>query len=512
MSLEDNAKGTGKVWLVGAGPSDAELLTVKGRRLLAEADVIVYDRLAGVGVLAWGRPDAVYIDVGKRAGHHPIPQEEINRILVEQAVEGRRVVRLKGGDPLVFGRGGEEASALKRAGVPFEIVPGITSAIAVPAYLGIPVTHRDLASSLHIVTAHKKDGSLPDIRYQALVEGGGTLVFLMGVHTIRSVTAGLLAEGMSPDMPAAVLERGTRAVQRRITGTVAELAQKAEAAHVQSPAIILVGQAAAFQDMDWYGERPLAGVKILVTRPRERTLRLSAMLRAEGAEVLEAPAIRLVPVADKKDLDQALAEMADYAWLVFTSPSGVRIFLEELRKRRMDVRRLAHMRIAVIGEGTAGELTQAGLYPDLMPDVYDGAHLGAALAREVKPGERVLLPRARIGNRELTEKLKDAGADVTDLPIYDTQYEEVPWLDLEREFADGRTYAMFTSASTVRGFVKSAGDLRLSGVRALCIGSMTAAAAAGAGMETYTAAKPTLEALVELAKEAAAKEREDGRR
>ena len=208
MSLEDNAKGTGKVWLVGAGPSDAELLTVKGRRLLAEADVIVYDRLAGVGVLAWGRPDAVYIDVGKRAGHHPIPQEEINRILVEQAEEGRRVVRLKGGDPLVFGRGGEEASALKRAGVPFEIVPGITSAIAVPAYLGIPVTHRDLASSLHIVTAHKKDGSLPDIRYQALVEGGGTLVFLMGVHTIRSVTAGLLAEGMSPDMPAAVLERG----------------------------------------------------------------------------------------------------------------------------------------------------------------------------------------------------------------------------------------------------------------------------------------------------------------
>ena len=242
MSLEtDTQKSdkTGKVYLVGAGPSDVELITVKGKRLLEEAEVIVYDRLVGNGILMWGSRHARYIDVGKRSGHHPIPQEEINQILVREARKGQKVVRLKGGDPLVFGRGGEEAAALKKAGIPFEIVPGITSAIGVPSYLGIPVTHRDMASSVHIVTAHKKDGSLPDIHYRSLAEGGGTIVFLMGVSTIGNVMAGLLEEGMAPDMPAAVLERGTTSAQRKIIGTVGDIAQKAVREQVQSPAIIL---------------------------------------------------------------------------------------------------------------------------------------------------------------------------------------------------------------------------------------------------------------------------------
>ncbi len=513
MSLETDTqenRRVGKVYLVGAGPSDVELITVKGKRLLEEADVIVYDRLVGNGILMWGGRNARYIDVGKRSGHHPIPQDEINQILVREARKGQRVVRLKGGDPLVFGRGGEEAAVLEQAGIPFEIVPGITSAIGVPSYLGIPVTHRDLASSVHIVTAHKKDGSLPDIHYRSLAEGGGTIVFLMGVSTLGNVMEGLLREGMSPDMPAAVLERGTTAAQRKIVGTVGTIAGKAARAKVQSPAIILVGYVAAFQAMDWYESRPLAGRKILVTRPRERGSRLAAMLRGEGAEVLELPTIRIEPVTEKEPLSRALAGLETFSWIVFTSPSGVRVFREELKKRRQDARSLAHLRIAAIGEGTAGELEAWGFYPDLIPEQYDGDNLGEALAASVQAGERVLIPRARAGNQELVRRLKEAGARVLDLPIYDTEYESFPWMDCEREFETGNCWAMFTSASTVRGFVRTAGELDLSKVTALCIGEMTAGEAKRAGMRTFTAARATLRDLVDLALQMAAEEREDG--
>lgn len=514
MSLEENRKekqNIGKVFLVGAGPSDVELITVKGKRLLEEADVIVYDRLMGSGLLMWGNVKAAYINVGKTAGHHPIPQDQINRILVTEAEKGKRVVRLKGGDPLVFGRGGEEAEALGKAGVPFEIVPGITSAVAVPAYLGIPVTHRNLASSLHIVTAHKKDGTLPDIRYKALTEGGGTLVFLMGLHTIRNVMEGLLKEGIEPDLPAAVLERGTTARQRKVVGTVGDIAQKTAEAKIESPAIILVGEVAAFDGMEWFDRRPLAGVKIAVTRPRERISKLSAMLREEGAEVLELPSIRIVPVEDKKEISRELGKIQEYTWIAFTSPSGVRIFREELHKRQMDVRRLSQVKIAAIGEGSRKELEEWGLFPDLVPDLYDGEHLGAALAARLAPGEKVLLPRARAGGRKLVEKLVEAGAEVTDLPMYDTLYESCSYLNYREEFEEGKTdYVIFTSASTVRGFVKSAAALDFSKVTALCIGPMTQKEAAGAGMKTYTAESATLSSLVELAKKAVQEDKKHG--
>lgn len=515
MSLEDNQteeQKTGTVYLVGAGPSDVELITVKGKRLLEEADVIVYDRLMGNGILMWGNEKASYINVGKTSGHHPIPQDEINRILIREAKKGRKVVRLKGGDPLVFGRGGEEAAALGGAGVSFEIVPGITSAVAVPAYLGIPVTHRDLASSVHIVTAHKKDGTLPDIRYRALTEGGGTLVFLMGLHTIRAVMEGLLREGIEPDLPAAVLERGTTARQRKIVGTVGNIAALTEEASVRSPAIILVGHAADFTGMEWFDRRPLAGVKIAVTRPKERISRLSSMLREKGAEVLELPSIRVVPVEENEKLSRELEQIGTYTWLVFTSPSGVRIFRRELSGRKVDVRSLSHLKIAVIGEGSRRELEEWGLFPDLVPDVYDGEHLGSALAERIRQGEKVLLPRARAGGRKLVEKLQEAGAVVTDLPTYDTLYDTCPYVDYEEEFFNGGTdYVMFTSASTVRGFVKSAPSLDFSKVTALCIGQMTCREARDAGMKTYTAREATLDSLVELAIQTVREEKEYGK-
>lgn len=498
----------GKVWLVGAGPSDIGLMTVKGKYLLERADVIVYDRLAGQGALTLGNPGARYIDVGKTAGRHPVPQQEIHRILVEEARKGNRVVRLKGGDPFVFGRGAEEALELEKAGIPFEIVPGITAATAVPAYQGIPVTCRNKASSLHLVTAHKKDGSFPDIPYGALAESGGTLVFFMGVHTLPRIQEGMRKAGMKDETPAAVLERGTTAGQRKILGTLKDIAEKAKEAKVQSPALILVGETAGMRELEWYDRRPLAGKKILLTRPREVSGELAAMLREKGAEVLEAPSIRIVPSREAGELAGALAEKPGYDWLVFTSRNGVRIFRDSLRQARVDIRTLAGVKVAAIGPGTGSALEEAGIWPDLMPEIYDGGHLGMALKEAVKTGERVLLPRARKGSPEVTAPLlKIPGVEIREIPVYDTVYETCPFLDIRKEIEEKITdYVLFTSASTVRGFVKTAEGMDFSLVTALCIGKQTAEAAAGYRMQVRTAREATPRALVELAEETAAEE------
>lgn len=492
----------GIVYLVGAGPADAELITVKGRRLLEEADVIVYDRLVGNGVLAWGNKNAKYIDVGKKSGFHPIPQDKINKILADEAKKGVKVVRLKGGDPLVFGRGAEEAEYLNRKGISFEIVPGITSAVSVPAYLGIPVTHRDMASSFHVVTAHKKDGSFPDISYEALTEGGGTLVFLMGVHTVKDVAEGLLKSKMPADTPAAILERGTTARQRKIKGTVGNITDMAASEKIKSPAIILVGKAAGETGMDWYDKRPLAGKKIVITRPRQQKDRLAAMLRERGAEVLEAPAIRIVPIEENPALDKALKNIREYDWLVFTSPTAVGIFRDYLKRHSMDNRKISHLKIAVIGEGTGREMREWGFCPDLVPKIYDCRHLGQALKAWVRKGERILLPRARMGSKELTDILQEAGIETADIPLYDTCPEELPWLDLKKEFEEGISdCAVFTSASTVQGFVKMAGDMDFGKVTALCIGDKTREEAEKVGMIVRTAKRADLASLVLLAEE-----------
>ena len=287
----------GKVTLVGAGPGDPGLLTRKGLEALERADVVVYDRLVSPAILALMPEGAVKINVGKEASRHPVPQEQINRILLEQAQQGHNVVRLKGGDPFLFGRGGEELELLAEHRIPFEEVPGITSAIAAPAYGGIPVTHRDCCSSLHIVTGHQRAGKELAIDFEALVRTGGTLVFLMGVSALPTICAGLLDAGMAPDTPAAVVERGTTPAQRRVSASLAELPRAAEAAAVQSPAVIVVGGVCALADQfDWFDHLPLKGKRVVVTRPRERAGTLSARLRALGADVWEYPCIATVPI------------------------------------------------------------------------------------------------------------------------------------------------------------------------------------------------------------------------
>lgn len=490
----------GKVWLVGAGPGDVGLLTVKGREVLAQAEVVVYDSLIGQGIRAQIPADARKIYVGKRSSNHTKTQEEINRILLEEAEKGFRVVRLKGGDPFLFGRGGEELELLTEHGIPYEVVPGVTSSLAVPAYQGIPVTHRDFCSSLHIITGHKRAGKDYDIDFEALVRAKGTLVFLMGVSALGSIMEGLLAGGMDPDMPAAVLENGTTAKQRRIVATVSTLEEEARRSAVRTPAIIVVGRVCTLaEEFSWYEKLPLAGMRVLLTRPRNLISRTAAMLREKGAEVVEMPSIRTEAMEDQSRLYQALADIREYGWLVFTSPTGVDVFFREMEKQEMDVRSLGGIRIAVIGEGTRKKLKEHSLYPDLMPETYDGDSLGEALAQQVKPGEKILIPRAEKGNENLVRLLAEAGAAVDDVPTYQTLYETEGMGEEISELEAGEIdCVVFTSASTVKGFAAGTEGLDYTKVRAACIGKQTKAAADRYGMQTFMAEKATIESLIEV--------------
>ena len=595
---------TGKVWLVGAGPGDRGLFTLKGLEVLQNAEVVVHDALIGDEVLTLIPEDAVKINVGKRASHHRMEQEQINRTLLEQAQAGKRVVRLKGGDPFLFGRGGEELELLAEHNIPFEVVPGVTSAFAVPAYNGIPVTHRDFTSSVHIITGHRRASKGPDVSadkylaagtgtgtaadkngsfgtgtgtaadkkesagtgkgdadslgidYEALVRTHGTLIFLMGLSNLPAIMKGLLLAGIDPDLPAAVLERGTTARQKRVLATVSTLEEEAARSQIQAPAIIVVGEVCRLADsFAWAEKRPLAGKKILLTRPKELISEMAVRLRRAGAEVLEMPAIETVPIEPNPALDRKMAELraGDKRpdWIIFTSPSGVRIFMERLLSEQ-DIRVLAGIKIAVIGEGSAKKLRTYGIRADFMPSVYDGETLGRELARKIrqesaeaelqKPAEekihsfteenvhysaeetlqksaepdppvRILIPHAAIGNPELTEELQKAGnVEISDIAIYDTRYVSPELVDVPAQIRKGEIdYAVFTSASTVRGFSAVMKDTDLSGFKAICIGRQTRAAAEARGMETRMAEKATLDALVEAVMRCAA-ETTDGRR
>ena len=484
---------TGKVWLVGAGPSDVELLTIKGKEILQKAQVVVYDRLVGAGILALIPEEAEVIDVGKRAGNHTMPQEQINQLLLQKAQEGKRVVRLKGGDPFLFGRGGEELELLAEHEIPFEIVPGITSAISVPAYNGIPVTHRDYTSSLHIITGHKRQGERLNLDFEALVRLKGTLVFLMGVSALSDICQGLLDAGMEPDMPAAVLQRGTTARQKKVIATVSTLAEEAEKQGIETPAIIVVGKVCVLgTEFGWYEKKPLFGKRILVTRPKERSGTLCGKLREAGAEVVEMPAIKTVPIPENKNLETELERLETYHYLAFTSPAGVKVFFDILKQHRMDIRSIGNAKIAAIGRGTQKELEERGLICELMPEVYDGEHLGILLGETVKDGEKILIPRAAEGNRQLIQEItKRSKAEITDLPIYETVYETVRF---EPEDID---MAVFTSASTVRGFAQAVKQAGITGILAVCIGTQTQAAAKELGMQTVTAEVAAIDSLVE---------------
>ncbi|MDO4287020.1 MAG: uroporphyrinogen-III C-methyltransferase [Eubacteriales bacterium] len=489
----------GHVTLVGAGPGDPGLLTVKGRQAILNADVVVYDRLVGPEILALMPSKAECIDVGKKSNHHPVPQWRINEILLEKAREGKRVVRLKGGDCFLFGRGGEELELLVENGIDFDVVPGVTSALAVPAYAGIPVTHRDFTSSVHIITGHAKAGSELDIDFDALVRHKGTLVFLMSVSSTPMILHRLMQAGMSADMPAAMIERGTLPGQRKVVATVGTLVQEMQKAGIESPAILIVGSVCALSDgFDWYDKLPLHGVTVAVTRPKQRAGTLTERLRRLGADVISYPCIETETIWPNMPVVEALASMEQYHWLVLTSPAGVDVLVQLLNAADMDMRSLAHMKVAVIGAGTAKKLKEHGLRADYIPAVYDSVHLAEGLIRLVQEGERVLMLRAEIGTPELPELLAQACVSFDDVPVYRTLYHSERREEMAAMLADGSIdYITFTSASTVHGFVESLPEgTNMTGFTALCIGPSTEKAAKAAGMHTITAANATIDAML----------------
>lgn len=487
----------GQVILVGAGPGDPDLLTIKGKKAIESADVVVYDRLVSPAIFRLIPPDAEKINVGKESSNHTVPQEQINQILLKKALEGKCVVRLKGGDPFLFGRGGEELELLAEHGVSFQEIPGVTSAIAVPAYAGIPVTHRDFCSSVHIVTGHQRAGKPLDIHFEALVQTGGTLVFLMGVSALSNICQGLLDAGMDPDMPAAVVEKGTTPAQRPILATVSTLPETAKKRQVKSPAVIVVGKVCSFSEQfDWFDHLPLKGRQVIVTRPKERVGILSDRLRSLGAEVTEFPCIETHPYPSCSEMEEAIEKIDSYEWLVFTSPAGVSALMQLLERTGRDVRALGRIKLAAIGPGTDRELNKYGLKADLIPPVYDGAHLGQSL-REQNPSGKVLILRAQWGTPALTEELDKGTISYHDIRCYETRY-TAPNVETVRNLLSKNPLITFTSASTVRGFFSALGENEdYSGVTAVCIGKQTQAEAEKYHLHTITAETATIDALIQ---------------
>lgn len=505
----------GKVWLAGAGPGDAGLLTVKTEQLIENADVIVYDALISAEILSLIPPDKEWIYVGKRSGKHELSQEKINQILCEEALRGKNVLRLKGGDPFIFGRGGEELELLAEHKIPFEIVPGISSAAAVPAYAGIPVTHRDYTSSFHVITGHpRKDGN-SQVDYQALARLDATLVFLMGITAMEAICKGLMDAGMDGTTPAAVLEKGTTAAQRRVVSTVEHLKEESDKAEIKTPALIVIGKVCTLSEgFHWAEDRPLGGRQFLITRPRESGSLLAERLRSLGAQVIELPAIVTKEKEDNQQLFDALDRMEHekvQGWLVFTSPIGVKIFFRQLLKRKMDLRRLFHksceIKIAAIGSATEQALQEHGLFPDLVPETYCAKNLGEKLAFMADPQSYILIVRAAQGSRELIPPLLDAGLTVEDVSLYETLYQMHPQIrgKIRSMLAGGEIDAItFTSGSTVRGFVESVGpfgesELELAaGLTAVCIGEQTAAKAAELKIPVLVSREASIDSMVEL--------------
>ncbi|MCI9575395.1 MAG: uroporphyrinogen-III C-methyltransferase [Clostridiales bacterium] len=485
----------GKVWLVGAGPGDSGLLTLKGKQILEQGEVILYDSLVGEGILAWMPDSAEKIPVGKRVGRHHMAQEEINLLLLEKAKAGKRVVRLKGGDPFLFGRGGEELELLAQHRIPFEVVPGVSSAIAVPAYQGIPVTHRDFCSSLHIITGHKKQDSPLALDYPTLAKLPGTLVFLMGVHALPEICQGLLQAGMAPHTPASLLEHGTLASQRAVHSTLERLPADAKAANIAPPAVLVIGSVCALHtSFSWVSSptRPLGDIRVIVTRPRNRASALSQQLRELGAEVVELPSIQTIPLEPTPQIERMLNRLPSYHWMLFTSAAGVEAFFSLLQAHRVDIRRLAHAKFAAIGPATQKAIEQHGILVDCVPTRYDGEALAQALLALIQPGETVCIPRAQEGTPSLTQALTNAGVAFDDVPVYQIKFPHHRPLTLCKT-----DLVAFTSASTVKGFVQTMAGTDFRHLTAICIGEQTAQEARKYAIKTVVAKQATIASLVD---------------
>ncbi|HET6276170.1 MAG TPA: uroporphyrinogen-III C-methyltransferase [Candidatus Cybelea sp.] len=476
----------GRVALIGAGPGDPGLLTLRGARLLREAEVLLYDALASDAIVALAPQTCERIYVGKRAGDHAMPQDAIEALAIAKARAGRFVVRLKGGDPFVFGRGGEEAEAFRDAGVPFEIVPGISSALAAPAYAGIPVTHRDFAASFTVVTGHE-DPAKPasTLDWERLADPTRTLVILMGTGNLRKIAARLVEHGLAATTPVAVVQDGTRPTQRTVLGTLATIAQAVADANVGSPAVIVVGEVARLRErLHWFDTSPFFGKRVAITRAGEQSESFARALLERGAEPVIASTIAVVAPDDPDIAEKAIEVLPSFAWLIFTSRNGVDAFFARLAARNLDARVLGHMKVAAIGERSAERLQTYGVVADVVPETFVAEAVAEAVIERAKPGERVLLYRAQEARDVLPRRLEAAGLSVTIAPAYKTIVPRDPGFAEKIAGADVLT---FTSASTVRGFTELLGGAKpavaaATGKCIACIGPITEEAARASGL------------------------------
>lgn len=489
----------GIVYLVGAGPGDEDLMTRKGLKVLREADVVVYDSLASSSLLNEVRDDAELIFAGKRSSHHFKKQYETNQLLIDLAKEGKNVVRLKGGDPYIFGRGGEEGQELRAAGVDFVVVPGISSSYSVPAYCGIPVTHRDYASSFHVITGHEgnhKNGATV-LDYGTLAREEGTLIFLMGLKNLPNIVKNLIENGKNPKTPAGVLQEGTTARQKMAVGTLENIVEVVEQEGIQTPAITVVGDVVSLADeLSWYGGKPLSGQRVLVTGSRSMVERLSPLLKEEGAEAISFSLIR-TEAMDTPEFDRAMADIDSYTWIVLTSANGVECFFDKLKAMRKDIRDFKDVHFAVIGDGTKNALEGHGIYSDLIPTAYSSKDMAAAMVPHMKPTDKVLLLRAEEANAVLPDSLTAAGIDHTCVSLYHTVVDERKADELSR-LIETVDYITFASSSVVRAFVSMAGSLENVSAKYISIGPVTTKTAEAEGLHVdRTAAVYTAQGIVD---------------
>ncbi len=507
--------GKGKVYLVGAGPGDPKLITVRGLEVLRRSDAVVYDRLAGTRILKEIRDDAERIYVGKLPDRHTVKQEEINRLLVELASRGKIVTRLKGGDPSVFGRVGEEAEELLKHGIDYEIVPGVTSAVAVPMYAGIPVSHRDFASSFSVITGHESPDKLDThINWEKLSMATDTLIFLMGVAKLDYISSQLIRWGRPPSTPTALVRWGTRVEQQTLVGTLETIAAQVKETGFKPPAVIVVGEVVELRrKLSWFETKPLFGKRILVTRAREQASQLAAAIEELGGEPLSLPSIRTRwpsrPEALDK-LDRSLRSLREFDWVMFTSVNGVDYFFERLALLELDIRSLGRARIAAVGPKTAEALRRRGLRTEALPAEYQAEGMLASLLPHLKQGQRALLPRANIARSYLPEALRKLGLEAVEADVYETVISDEDAAEATGLLREGKIHAItFTSSSTATNFwellkrqeAENPHDL-LRGVRIVCIGPKTAETAAKLGMRvSRVAEQATIESLVQALKD-----------
>lgn len=492
----------GIVWLVGAGPGDPDLISVKGLRLIQSADTIVFDRLVDKRLLDNSREDAELIDVGKIPGKRINRQEDINNLLVELGSSGNKVVRLKGGDPFVFGRGGEEAEALVEAGVAFEVVPGVTSAIAAPAYAGIPLTHRKLASSFTVVTG-SEDPTKPDtsVDWEILAMSSDTLVVLMGQSNLRSISDALMKYGRAPETPVALVQWGTEPYQRTLVGTLSNIADRAATTGIGAPAVTIVGDVVRLREtIRWLDSRPLFGKRVLVTRTRTQASSLSDMLTQRGAQPIELPTIEIQPMDDYARLDAALKDALNYNWMVFSSANTVDVVFNRLSALQLDTRVLHNVKIAAIGPATQRRLLSHGITADFMPTSFVAEAAVNELGGLEISGMRVLLPQAEIARDVMQQGLTELGASVNAIPVYRTVTPKNTAERLRDILADGIDIATFTSSSTVSNLMEllEGNTSALKDATIACIGPITAGRAAELGLSAeIVAAEHTIAGLIE---------------